>query len=251
MKAIDDDITTQIDSLEADFCYAPEYTISRYGKSKKFKAKDFSPASFMRLREKFGIQHNEYLVSWSTSKWEEHNFLGKNSRFVFTPDGKYMLKIITQEESKFLRSIMPQYVLHMTSVKNSFLMRIIAHHKVTIEAKQWWIIVAQNVLKSRHLSEIYDLTGIINGKATSNSLKDQTTSPSLAHDKKKLLVEDDYGFSFGPIMKDNHFFDKDKKIYLPSDVTTTLVANLAVDLKVFLLYYRCCFSNKNSFLLKT
>jgi len=92
-----------------------------------FKFKDYAPAVFRSLREKFNIPAVDYIISL-TAEYDlsELGTPGKSgSMFYFTRDGRFVLKTTSPEECKFLRKILPDYYavrpVHSASCRGSFL----------------------------------------------------------------------------------------------------------------------------------
>ena len=70
-----------------------------------FKFKDYSPLPFAYLRRMFGVNEYEFLQSvCGTASFIEFISNAKSGQFFFySSDGKYMIKTMTDSESKFLR----------------------------------------------------------------------------------------------------------------------------------------------------
>lgn len=102
-----------------DFMHVEKYVFPPQGSAStpphklrnSFKFKDYSPLVFRHLRERFGIDGAEYMLSLC-GDFGYIEFIS-NSRggqfFFYSHDGRYMIKTQTREESKFLRRIMPHY----------------------------------------------------------------------------------------------------------------------------------------------
>ena len=70
-----------------------------------FKFKDYSPVAFAYLRRLFGINEFDFLLSvCGNANFIEFISNAKSGQFFFySSDGKYMIKTMTNAESKFLR----------------------------------------------------------------------------------------------------------------------------------------------------
>lgn len=70
-----------------------------------FKFKDYSPAAFAYLRRVFGVNEFDFLVSvCGNANFIEFISNAKSGQFFFySSDGKFMIKTMTNAESKFLR----------------------------------------------------------------------------------------------------------------------------------------------------
>ncbi len=70
-----------------------------------FKFKDYSPMAFAYLRRMFGVNEFDFLLSvCGNANFIEFISNAKSGQFFFySSDGKYMIKTMTNDESKFLR----------------------------------------------------------------------------------------------------------------------------------------------------
>ena len=70
-----------------------------------FKFKDYSPVPFAYIRRMFGINEYEFIHSvCGNANFIEFISNAKSGQFFFySSDGKYMIKTMTNTESKFLR----------------------------------------------------------------------------------------------------------------------------------------------------
>jgi 1-phosphatidylinositol-4-phosphate 5-kinase len=76
-----------------------------------FKFKDYAPAVFRSLREKFNVTAVDYMISL-TAEYDlsELGTPGKSgSMFYFTRDGRFVLKTMSAGECKYLRKILADY----------------------------------------------------------------------------------------------------------------------------------------------
>lgn len=73
--------------------------------SHTFKFKDYSPVVFAYLRRVFGVNEFDFLLSvCGNANFIEFISNAKSGQFFFySSDGKYMIKTMTNSESKFLR----------------------------------------------------------------------------------------------------------------------------------------------------
>lgn len=73
--------------------------------SHTFKFKDYAPVTFAYLRRMFGVNEFDFLLSvCGNANFIEFISNAKSQQFFFySSDGKYMIKTMTNAESKFLR----------------------------------------------------------------------------------------------------------------------------------------------------
>ena len=72
---------------------------------KSFKFKEYAPVAFAYLRRMFGVNEVDFLMSvCGNANFIEFVSNAKSGQFFFySSDGKYMIKTMTNAESKFLR----------------------------------------------------------------------------------------------------------------------------------------------------
>jgi len=99
-----------------------------------FKFKDYSPLPFAYLRRMFGINEYEFLQSvCGTASFIEFISNAKSGQFFFySSDGKYMIKTMTNSESKFLRRIIPHYFRHCTLNPNTMITKFYGMYRVKL-----------------------------------------------------------------------------------------------------------------------
>ncbi|KAJ5074579.1 phosphatidylinositol 5-phosphate 4-kinase isoform a [Anaeramoeba ignava] len=165
-----------------DFSITNKLAIPRAGSSTTpphkgydFKFKDYAPMAFRHLREKFGIDAGDYMVSL-TADYILNELItpGKSgSMFYFSYDGRFVLKTTTSGEAKFLQSILPYYYEHVLQNEHTLLTRFFGLHRVkTYKGKKVHFIVMGNVfVPEKKVTEKYDLKGSICGRSTDSTKK--------------------------------------------------------------------------------
>ena len=136
-----------------------------------FKFKDYMPRVFRAVRSMSGISESDYMQSIAGNfSYIEFIANSKSGQFFFySYDGKYMIKTQTMEEAKLLRRMMPDYVKHLHSNKDSFMCRFLGMHRVKmnfLKEKIHFIIMLSVFDMQSHLSTIYDLKGSTRGRIT-------------------------------------------------------------------------------------
>jgi len=96
-----------------DFVHADKYEFRPDGSagtpphqlSHTFKFKDYAPVAFAYLRRLFGVNEFDFLLSvCGNANFIEFISNAKSGQFFFySSDGKYMIKTMTDAESKFLK----------------------------------------------------------------------------------------------------------------------------------------------------
>lgn len=134
-----------------------------------FKFKDYAPWVFRRLREIFGIDPADYLISL-TSKYilSELGSPGKSgSFFYFSRDYKYIIKTIHHGEHVFLRRILRQYYNHVDKNRNTLLSQFYGLHRVKMpwSGKKIHFVVMNNLFPPhRDIHKTFDLKGSLVGR---------------------------------------------------------------------------------------
>ncbi|KAI7888178.1 uncharacterized protein EV154DRAFT_539451 [Mucor mucedo] len=133
-----------------------------------FKFKDYSPWVFRHLREKFGVDPADYLISL-TSKYilSELGSPGKSgSFFYYSKDYRFIIKTIHYTEHKFMRKILKEYHQHISENTSTLLCRYYGLHRVKLpHGRKIHFVVMSNVFPpSKDIHETYDLKGSTLGR---------------------------------------------------------------------------------------
>jgi len=137
--------------------------------SHTFKFKDYSPMVFAYIRRLFGV--NEY--SFLSSVCGNANFIefisnAKSGQFFFlSADGKYMIKTMTDAESKFLRRILPHYFRHCSLNPNTLITKFFGMYRVKmyhLRRNTKFLIMNYVPDTYKSLSSVFDLKGSVTGR---------------------------------------------------------------------------------------
>ena len=134
-----------------------------------FKFKDYSPVVFAYLRRMYGINEFDFLLSLcGNANFIEFISNAKSGQFFFySSDGKYMIKTMTNSESKFLRKILPQYFKHCAENPNTMLTRFFGMYRVKmyhLRRNVKFVIMNSVYYTDKHLNVFYDLKGSTIGR---------------------------------------------------------------------------------------
>eukprot|EP00559_Dactyliosolen_fragilissimus_P001992 CAMPEP_0184866398 /NCGR_PEP_ID=MMETSP0580-20130426/22194_1 /TAXON_ID=1118495 /ORGANISM="Dactyliosolen fragilissimus" /LENGTH=685 /DNA_ID=CAMNT_0027366079 /DNA_START=17 /DNA_END=2074 /DNA_ORIENTATION=+ len=134
-----------------------------------FKFKDYSPLSFAYIRRLFGVNESQYLNSiCGNTNFIEFISNAKSGQFFFYSfDGKYMIKTMTNAESKFLRDILPAYFSHCAVNPNTLLPRFFGMYRVKLYHLNRTIkfIVMNSIFDTnKAIQKFYDLKGSVIGR---------------------------------------------------------------------------------------
>ena len=133
-----------------------------------FTFKDHAPLAFRHLREHWGIDAQEYMVSiCGEDKLRELGTPGKSGAvFYLTEDNKFLIKTVSRKESKFLRQILPNYYNYVMRSANTILPRFLGLFRITNAQRRNIRLVVMNYLMpdEYHVHEKYDLKGSTLGR---------------------------------------------------------------------------------------
>jgi len=160
-----------------DFMHVEKYIFKPKGGPKTpphelshtFKFKDYSPKAFAYLRRMFGINEFDFLVSvCGNANFIEFVSNAKSGQFFFySNDGKYMIKTMTNAESKFLRRILPHYFRHCAQNPNTLITRFLGMYRVKLYhlRRNVKFIIMNSVFDTdKAIKAFYDLKGSTLGR---------------------------------------------------------------------------------------
>ena len=133
-----------------------------------FKFKDYSPWVFRHLRQIFGLDPADYLMSL-TSKYilSELGSPGKSgSFFYFSRDYKYIIKTIHHAEHKLLRKILKAYYKHVVDNPQTLISQFYGLHRVKIPyGRKIHFVIMNNLFPPhRDIHQVFDLKGSTIGR---------------------------------------------------------------------------------------
>mmetsp|Transcript_1806 Transcript_1806/g.2656 ORF Transcript_1806/g.2656 Transcript_1806/m.2656 type:complete len:591 (-) Transcript_1806:1158-2930(-) len=158
-----------------------------------FKFKDYSPIAFAYLRRLFGINEFDFLISvCGNANFIEFISNAKSGQFFFySSDGKFMIKTMTNAESKFLRRILPHYFRHCCQNPNTMLTKFLGMYRVKLyhlRRNVKFVIMNSVYYTEKPLHVFYDLKGSVTGRAAKpgqdvkkdNDLRDNLPQEAIA-----------------------------------------------------------------------
>lgn len=113
----------------------PVVQVSQYLRShngSSFKWKDYSPLVFQRLRQLFGIDNMDYLLSLTgDTALRLLASPGKSgSAFFLSDDDRFLIKTVQHEELRLLLELIPKYYRHVEENAGTLLTRFHGLHMV-------------------------------------------------------------------------------------------------------------------------
>jgi 1-phosphatidylinositol-4-phosphate 5-kinase len=129
-----------------------------------FKFKDYSPVVFAYLRRMAGINEFDFLISvCGNANFIEFISNAKSGQFFFySNDGRYMIKTMTNAESKFLRRILPDYFKHCCENPNTMITRFFGMYRVKLyhlRRNVKFVVMNSVYYTDKILQTFYDLKG--------------------------------------------------------------------------------------------
>mmetsp|Transcript_1729 Transcript_1729/g.3666 ORF Transcript_1729/g.3666 Transcript_1729/m.3666 type:complete len:1174 (-) Transcript_1729:82-3603(-) len=137
--------------------------------SHTFKFKDYSPLGFAYLRRMFGVNEYDFICSvCGNANYIEFQSNAKSGQFFFySKDGKYMIKTMTNAESKFLRRILPHYFRHCSQNPNTLVTKFLGMYRVKLYhlRRNVKFVVMKSVYDTdKHLDQLFDVKGSSKGR---------------------------------------------------------------------------------------
>eukprot|EP00538_Stauroneis_constricta_P000375 CAMPEP_0119552110 /NCGR_PEP_ID=MMETSP1352-20130426/5197_1 /TAXON_ID=265584 /ORGANISM="Stauroneis constricta, Strain CCMP1120" /LENGTH=915 /DNA_ID=CAMNT_0007598289 /DNA_START=274 /DNA_END=3021 /DNA_ORIENTATION=+ len=161
--------------------------------SHTFKFKDYAPMAFAFVRRMFGVNEFDFLLSvCGNANFIEFISNAKSGQFFFySSDGKYMIKTMTNAESKFLRRILPHYFKHCTQNPNTLLPKFYGMYRVKLyhlRRNVKFVIMNSVYYTDKYLQSFYDLKGSVLGRTAKpgqdvlkdNDLRNKLPNESLS-----------------------------------------------------------------------
>jgi len=179
-----------------------------------FRFKDFSPLVFRKIRERFGVMTEDYLLSLTSEYVLVEMFTNSKSGsfFFYSADYRFILKTCTKREAAFLIAALPQYHAHLMSHRYTLLCRFFGLHRVhlpgTALGKKVYFAVMGNVFPiDKDIHERYDLKGSTRGRVTS---EEERQDPNV-------------------VLKDLDWLSSGRKLHLGEDKKRRLLAQVKKD----------------------
>ncbi|XP_030585701.1 phosphatidylinositol 5-phosphate 4-kinase type-2 gamma-like [Archocentrus centrarchus] len=183
----------------------------------QFKFKEYCPQVFRNLRERFGIEDQDFQVSLVRSpplKDEEGTCVGL---LLTSYDRTLVVKKISSEEVAEMHNMLSAYHQHIVTCHSSTLLpQFLAMYRVTVESEDTYLLVMRNMFSHRlHVHRKYDLKGSLVSREASFK------------EKVKEL----------PTYKDVDFMNNMQKVYVTDEEKEKIMDKLNRDIE-FLVHMR-------------
>uniref|UniRef100_A0A8D0BLM4 1-phosphatidylinositol-5-phosphate 4-kinase n=1 Tax=Salvator merianae TaxID=96440 RepID=A0A8D0BLM4_SALMN len=178
----------------------------------RFKFKEYCPLVFRNLRERFGIDDQDYQNSVTRSApgyTDSHGRCGV--RFLTTYDRRFVIKAISSEDVAEMHNILKKY--HQFIVEchgNTLLPQFLGMYRLTVDGVETYMVVTRNVFSHRlTVHRKYDLKG--------------STVAREASDKEKAKDL--------PTFKDNDFLNEGQKLHVGEECKKNFLEKLKRDVE--------------------
>ncbi|KAL3832218.1 hypothetical protein ACJMK2_023878 [Sinanodonta woodiana] len=165
-----------------------------------FKMKEYCPFVFRNLRERFGLDENEYLNSLTTRLVDIDSPGRSGARMLMSQDYRFFIKTLVSEEVEQMHHLLKQY--HQYIVENRAETRLpqyLGMYRVTVNDVETYLIVMKNVFSPRlPIHKKYDLKG----STVDRHASDKEKSKELPTYKDNDFLNDGARIHIGPIEKE-------------------------------------------------
>ncbi|XP_006978789.1 phosphatidylinositol 5-phosphate 4-kinase type-2 alpha isoform X1 [Peromyscus maniculatus bairdii] len=177
-----------------------------------FKFKEYCPMVFRNLRERFGIDDQDFQNSLTRSAPLPNDSQARSgARFHTSYDKRYVIKTITSEDVAEMHNILKKYHQYIVECHGvTLLPQFLGMYRLNVDGVEIYVIVTRNVFSHRlSVYRKYDLKG--------------STVAREASDKEKAKEL--------PTLKDNDFINEGQKIYIDDNSKKIFLEKLKKDVE--------------------
>ncbi|XP_075219554.1 phosphatidylinositol 4-phosphate 5-kinase 59B isoform X4 [Lycorma delicatula] len=193
------------DLLMQDFMTVETTTFAADGSShtpahhySEFVFKTYAPIAFRYFRDLFGIQPDDFLISFCSAPLRELSNPGASgSIFYLTDDDEFIIKTVQHKEGEFLQKLLPGYYMNLNQNPRTLLPKFFGLYCYQCNSKNIRMVAMNNLLPSSiTLHQKYDLKGSTYKRKASKSER-QKKSPTykdldfMEHHSEGLYLEAD------------------------------------------------------------
>uniref|UniRef100_UPI00398EDA4F phosphatidylinositol 5-phosphate 4-kinase type-2 gamma-like n=1 Tax=Pristiophorus japonicus TaxID=55135 RepID=UPI00398EDA4F len=176
-----------------------------------FKFKEYCPQVFRNLRERFGVDDQDYQISLTRSApYSESE--GRNAMlFLSSYDKKYVIKQISSEDVADMHGFLSDYHQHIVNCHgNMVLPQFLAMYRLSVDGEDTYTLVMRNVFSHKlTVHRKYDLKGSLVSREAS--------------DKEKVKEL--------PTLKDMDFLNMNQKVYVNAEQKKMFMDKLRRDVE--------------------
>ncbi|TRY97800.1 hypothetical protein DNTS_008291 [Danionella cerebrum] len=176
-----------------------------------FKFKEYCPLVFRNLRERFGVEHQDYQISLTRSPPVKEDKTEESGLLLKSYDQTLIVKQISSEEVEEMHSILSEYHQHLVTCHGSTLLpQFLGMYRVTVDNEDTYLLVMRNMFSHRlTIHRKYDLKGSLVSREASDK------------EKEKDL----------PTLKDVDFRNNMQKVYISEEEKESLLEKLNRDVE--------------------
>ncbi|XP_051932187.1 phosphatidylinositol 5-phosphate 4-kinase type-2 gamma-like [Hippocampus zosterae] len=163
----------------------------------QFKFKEYCPQVFRNLRERFGIEDQDFQVSLARGPPLKDGDGTCEGLLLLSYDRTLVVKEISSEEVAEMHNILSEYHQHVVTCHGSTLLpQFLAMYRVTVESEDTYLLVMRNMFSHRlHVHRKYDLKGsLVSREATfKEKVKDLPTYKDIdfMNNMQKIFLRDE------------------------------------------------------------
>lgn len=127
----------------------------------RFSFKIYAPIAFRYFRDVFGIQPEDFMLSFCSAPLRELSNPGASgSIFYVTDDDEFIIKTVTHKEAEFLQKLLPGYYMNIVQNPRTLLPKFFGLYCYHCNSKNIRLVVMNNLFPSWiEIHEKYDLKG--------------------------------------------------------------------------------------------
>lgn len=190
--------------LPADFKAFSKVSMENYNFNSenmcsKFKFKEYCPLVFRDLRERFCVK--EHVFNQALSGTEPCYDPQDTSKYFYSKDSQFVVKLFHSEEVEFMHSILGEYHSYIVEMSGKTLLpHYLAMYRITVSGVEHYMIVMKNIFSADGLTihRRYDLKGSLVDREASEKVKAQN-NPTL---KDKDFLNDEIKIKIGTDKKE-------------------------------------------------
>uniref|UniRef100_A0A8I5N581 Phosphatidylinositol 5-phosphate 4-kinase type-2 alpha n=1 Tax=Papio anubis TaxID=9555 RepID=A0A8I5N581_PAPAN len=208
-----------------------------------FKFKEYCPMVFRNLRERFGIDDQDFQNSLTRSAPLPNDSQARSgARFHTSYDKRYIIKTITSEDVAEMHNILKKYHQYIVECHGiTLLPQFLGMYRLNVDGVEIYVIVTRNVFSHRlSVYRKYDLKGSTVAREASDKEKRWSLTmlarlvlnfwtpvnllsqtPSMLRLQAKEL----------PTLKDNDFINEGQKIYIDDNNKKVFLEKLKKDVE--------------------
>uniref|UniRef100_A0A1B6KUV2 PIPK domain-containing protein n=1 Tax=Graphocephala atropunctata TaxID=36148 RepID=A0A1B6KUV2_9HEMI len=164
----------------------------------EFIFKTYAPIAFRYFRDLFGIQPDDFLISFCSAPLRELSNPGASgSIFYLTEDDEFIIKTVQHKEGEFLQKLLPGYYMNLNQNPRTLLPKFFGLYCYQCNSKNIRMVAMNNLLPSSiTIHQKYDLKGSTYKRKASKSER-QKRSPTykdldfMEHHQEGIFLEAD------------------------------------------------------------